>query len=114
MEGVGGDARDCCARICNSRSICKRQRNLNREECLYLSFELPHEIRGFCCARCGTRVGIIYTANKNHRSLENSSTQFYSRRQHLRFPAPIALGMKSGIEFRKWLAESLNWMMRLL
>jgi len=25
------EARDCCASICNSRSICKRQRNLNPE-----------------------------------------------------------------------------------
>lgn len=25
------EARDCCASICNSRSICKRQRNLNQE-----------------------------------------------------------------------------------
>lgn len=45
-----GEERDCCARICNSRSICKRQRNLNRGNarnhgCVSTSFRLSREIR---------------------------------------------------------------------
>lgn len=61
------EARDCCASICNSRSICKRQRNLNRETrngCLYLARREPSEF--------ARRVGLIYTGNKNYRSLETS------------------------------------------
>lgn len=95
------EARDCCARICNSLSICKRQQHLNRERgtgwCLCLvvardSIEFTY------------RAGIIYTKNKNHRSLEKKNPRafaFYSRRRRLRFPVSTAAGTESRIEFRK-------------
>jgi len=72
----GEEARDCCARICNSRSICKRQRNLNRGDarngCLGLVGAR------FAPASCTSGIKII-------RSLEDS---LFILRRHLRCRLP--------------------------